>query len=143
MTQIKEWMKKIHQTAVEHGWWDNDVICFNCSTNERNFGEQIGLMHSELSEALEEYRNGRPLDYLYFSDYGDESEVDINLVCDKDNFGNLASVCKLEGVGAEFADTIIRILDTCEKYGIDIEKAIEMKMAYNENRPYRHGGKLC
>ncbi len=37
-----------------------------------------------------------------------------------------------------FADTIIRIFDTCGHYGIDLEQAIEIKMKYNESRPYKH-----
>ena len=50
---------------------------------------------------------------------------------------------KPEGVPIELADLIIRVLDTCEQYGIDIEAAIEMKIKYNETREYRHGGKLA
>ena len=40
---LKEFQKEVHQTAIDHGWWETD----------RNIGEQIALMHSELSEALE------------------------------------------------------------------------------------------
>ena len=36
----------VHQTAVDHGWWKYP----------RSFAECIALMHSELSEALEEDR---------------------------------------------------------------------------------------
>ena len=39
------------------------------------------------------------------------------------------------------ADVIIRIFDTCETYQIDIAKALEIKMAYNKTREYRHGNK--
>jgi NTP pyrophosphatase (non-canonical NTP hydrolase) len=39
--------KKIHQNAVDHGWWDG----------VRTIPELLVLLHSEVSEALEAYRN--------------------------------------------------------------------------------------
>jgi len=44
-------------------------------------------------------------------------------------------------VSEEFADTIIRILDTAEHMGLDMEKAIMEKMAHNATREYKHGKK--
>lgn len=44
---IKELIRECHCIAKEKGWWEN----------ERNDGELIALMHSELSEALEAMRN--------------------------------------------------------------------------------------
>ncbi len=44
---IKEIMKECHNIARSKGWWDD----------ERNDGELIALMHSELSEALEVIRS--------------------------------------------------------------------------------------
>ena len=40
--------KKIHALAVEKGWYDKD----------RPIPELLCLIHSEISEALEAYRNG-------------------------------------------------------------------------------------
>ena len=100
---------EINQNAKDHGWWDN----------ERTFGEIIALIHSEASEALEEYRSGRDIREVYFSDNG-----------------------KPEGIPIELADVIIRILDFCGRYDIDIDHALAKKMMYNRNRPYRHGGKV-
>jgi len=44
---IKEFIKECHKVAKTKGWWEVD----------RNEGELIALMHSELSEALESMRN--------------------------------------------------------------------------------------
>ena len=39
----------------------------------------------------------------------------------------------------EIADTFIRLCDITGEMGIDIEKVILDKMAYNLTRPYKHG----
>lgn len=45
--QLNQLINECHRVAREKGWWDN----------ERNDGELIALMHSELSEALEAMRS--------------------------------------------------------------------------------------
>src|SRR5688500_769565 len=45
--------REIHRTAVDHGFWDKD----------RNLGEMLMLVASELAECLEEDRAGEPLVY--------------------------------------------------------------------------------
>lgn len=44
---IKEWQRDCHDNAVAHGWWDE----------KRPIPELLCLIHSEVSEALEAYRN--------------------------------------------------------------------------------------
>lgn len=118
---LNELAKEVHQNAIEHGWWKE----------ERSFGEIIALCHSELSEALEEYRNARP------SIYVDDFE-NCKRITDVSEFAGR----KPEGVATELADCIIRILDYCGRTGIDIDEAIRIKHEYNKTRPYRHGGKV-
>lgn len=43
----------------------------------------------------------------------------------------------------ELVDLIIRLLDFTGGTGLDIEGALSAKMAYNESRSYRHGGKVA
>jgi NTP pyrophosphatase (non-canonical NTP hydrolase) len=104
--------KTVFENAQTKGWWQEDQNKWSTLVPEK-----IALMHSELSEALEEYRNG----YHPSQTYTKEG--------------------KPEGIPIEMADLIIRALDFCHAYGIDIDKAIETKMAYNATRPYKHGGK--
>ena len=51
---INEWAKKIHENAINHGWWESD----------RSVSEIIALCHAELSESLEEDRKGADLVYI-------------------------------------------------------------------------------
>jgi NTP pyrophosphatase (non-canonical NTP hydrolase) len=120
---LNELAKDIHQNAVNHGWWEK----------EREFGSLIALMHSELSEALEEHRNGRDFTW-YNCEHCNSKEH-----CEKPP--KRCTKAKPEGIPIELADCIIRILVYCGKEGIDIEKAIRIKHEYNKTRSYRHGGK--
>lgn len=106
----REYVKEHGLTLCADGWWDE----------ERGFPEVLALIHSEVSEALEEYRNGHGATEIYFSDSG-----------------------KPEGIPTELADVIIRVLDYCGYAGINIDAAISQKHEYNKSRPYRHGGKKC
>ena len=123
---IDSLMKEAHECAVEHGWWEN----------ERNFGEQIALMHSELSEVLEEYRRfgTKPRYFLY---------TDLHPAIPGNPEPSFLEGDKPEGIAAEMADLLIRAFDTCARYKIPLAEALRVKMAYNRTRPYRHGNKLA
>ena len=129
--KINDFAKEVHENAVKHGWWDE----------ERSFGEIIALCHSELSEALEEYRNRKPDVYFVIDTVQRDGKTVIPEIRTDYHDGNYDGE-KPEGVFVELADCIIRILDYCGKEGIDIEYVIRRKHEYNKTRPYRHGGKV-
>jgi NTP pyrophosphatase (non-canonical NTP hydrolase) len=133
---LAEFAKAVTKTAHEHGWWEDPKTG---EPTSRNMGEMLMLMTSELAEGLEAWRDGEPeLWYKYPNRaparYEDQPELLIN--------GEII-LGKPCGLASEFADTIIRILDTCETLGIPLIEALIRKAAYNETRPYRHGGKLA
>ncbi len=73
-----DWLAaEINETAKASGFWDT----------ERNMGEMLMLIISELAEALEEHRTNKSLFYLSYTG-------------------------KPEGIITELADAAIRILDT-------------------------------
>lgn len=127
---LAELGKNFHQTSVEHGWWED---------GDRNFGELMALLHSEISEALEEWRNGHKLTEVYYNEYGGGQhpyKLDGHIQADDER-----KILKPEGIPVEFADVIIRLLETCYHYGIDIDAVVQLKAEYNKTRPYRHGKK--
>lgn len=127
--KLNSFAAAVHENAVTHGWWEE----------ERGLPEVLMLCVSELAEALEEYRSGRPMLYFPCNAGG--------VCCEEDGSAHyapcLAQSKKPEGVAVELADCIIRILDYCGHAGIDIEEAIRIKHEYDKTRPYRHGGKKC
>jgi NTP pyrophosphatase (non-canonical NTP hydrolase) len=50
---------------------------------------------------------------------------------------------KPEGFGSECADVLIRLLDTCQRYNVNLHAEFERKLAHNATRGHRHGGKLA
>jgi len=100
--------------AVEHGFTD------------ASFPEDMALIHSEVSEALEEYRFGLNPNDLGYEEQDDRGRKPMKPV----------------GIPSELADVIIRVLHVCGKHGIDIENAVNEKMKFNESRPYKHGKKI-
>ena len=104
---LAELQKEAHAIAKEKGWWDE----------ERTFGDLIALVHSELSEALEAYREHGLKDWrshTYSDGFVDEHPQ-----------GE-----KPEGVASEFADVVIRVADMAEWYQWNLDHV----------RPFAYGG---
>lgn len=143
--------EQIHQNAADHGFWDK--ICF---------AEKIALIHSELSEALEEDREGRPdvwhsiggqpvyratdgsgTDWTTDPDgatgaYGPADEQ--TLLADCTQIDTWIGVkAKPEGAAVELVDALIRILDQLGYMRVNIDGLVAEKMAYNADRPIKHG----
>ena len=97
----------IHQSCLDAGWY-NDLE--TGQRIERNFGEVVALMHSELSEALEGWRKNLNDDHLPHRN----------------------------AIEVEFEDVIIRILDTAGAMNLDVAGAMQEKFAYNQSRADHH-----
>lgn len=169
---IAQLCREAHETSVSKGWRDEDpkFVAFvshvmnedNALTGDQSalmvedmrklagysgrgkVPEQLMLIVSELSEALEEYRSGR--EDIYFQNCGKCRQASVNLREDEVHaisYGEHDHSGKPEGFAVEIADVLIRIGDLCGRYDVPIEKAVRLKLAFNKTRPHRHGGKAC
>lgn len=134
---LNELRDQAERIGREHGFTDASI------------GDDIALMHSELSEALEDHRKGRsPMEVWYeekvsvFDKDGKPIMVDGKPAFIGIRHDQYAPGLKPCGIPSELADEVIRILHFSGKHGIDIEKAVTEKMAYNETRPFKHGNKV-
>ena len=126
---INELSKQVYEANVKKGFYDD----------QKNIGEMLALIHSEVSEALECDRKDKyykePIirgglivseaineqSDNWYQDYF-ESQV-------KDTFED------------ELADIMIRVMDLAGYKGIDLDTHIKAKMRYNALRPHKHGKK--
>lgn len=120
---LNEFAKEVHANAVAHGWWET----------EGDPAEIIALIHSEWSEALEEYRAGRPMVWHECMDEGQAPE-DRPVVCEQcTDCYYYGKECehrgkKPEGIAVELIDGCIRILDFAahEKVSLKFENIEEL-----------------
>ena len=130
---INELAKEVHETAVAHGWWEKPPT----------LPEALCLIHAELSEALEEYREGNPL--IYGTCALAAEDCKFSGVCDRvgrpGEGEGIDGPCKPEGIAVELADVILRTLDLMAALGVDVDAVVMAKHKYNLGREYRHGGK--
>lgn len=91
-----------YDISKAHGFWPN---------TPRNKGEQIALMHEELSGMLEGLRKPRPDPH-----------------CPEFTREEVKAV-----------DLLIRLLDYANGHGLRFMGALRAKFEFNETRPYLHG----
>lgn len=120
---VSSHMNEVERWTKEKKWWKDG----------RTVGDDIALIHSELSEALEAYRDYHSTTIVrYEYRNGELRSVSENEEHEKG---------KPVGVPTEIADVYIRLLHFCAEHGIDLAEEFKRKMDYNWTRTERHGGK--
>lgn len=109
---ISKWQKIVHQNAKNKGFYDGPLG----QRTDLRIASMLALVHSEVSEALEDVRKGHM-----------KTEIE--------------SDGKPVGFPSELADIVIRVLDMAEWMGIDMNAVMKLKHDYNCTREYRNGNK--
>ena len=79
---------------------------------------KVSLIHTELSEAIEELRAGHAADHVYHSEGG-----------------------KPEGFMVEIVDAVVRCFDLADEVGVSLGALLLEKLSHNSTRGRLHGGK--
>ncbi len=135
--EIKSTIEQVGANAKAKGFWDK----------ERNVGEMLMLIVSELGEALDAHREGKRADLKEYKERiievgktfngSEEAREDFLAHYAMDLFKHRIK----DTLEDELADAIIRIFDTCAYLEIDLETHIGLKMKYNTTREKLHGKK--
>jgi NTP pyrophosphatase (non-canonical NTP hydrolase) len=112
---IEEMQAEVLEINARHDWGNGEPVPFQTA---------ISNLHGEVSEAWEAWRK-----------WG------VDDATTEESARGTGQPPKPEGVGSEFADIFIRLLDNCAAYGVDLRAEYERKVAYNRTRPVKHGGK--
>lgn len=145
---IPDLQQLIHDWAIRKEWRGPKA-------DMRHFSDEVALIASEVFEALEAWRDtnsvtdiwwGYTFEYRHVK-FKDMTEDQLFAVLDispkeldtlvKD--GDIKK--KAMGVAPELADLHIRLLETCQEYGIPLLEWTLLVMNQNEKREVRHGGK--
>jgi NTP pyrophosphatase (non-canonical NTP hydrolase) len=104
---LNELSQKIFQANKEKGFWDN----------ERNVGEMLMLVTTELAEAMESHRKGKFCQLETFNDtyFDNLKDAEFKQAFEKnikDTFSD------------EMADALIRILDMCGGWKLTLKSTL-------------------
>lgn len=102
---LRDLMTEVREVNTANGWFEDT----------RSFGEDAALLHSEVSEALEAYR--------------DHGVSDLTLAA------HAGRIVKPEGFGSELADVLIRWLDTVERQSMTLDAASSLNLPLDKIQP--------
>jgi|SRR6478609_4069627 len=165
--EFMEMQEQVHTWAEEKGWTDPEILNPDADptpTEERL--AQIALIHLQLSNELELIRKGEPS-----SGFLETIAVSLPPIARVEGVNAIKVLSKLalvhsevsegvdavlkgvikttvvdgkpEGLGSETADVHIRLLQLAGMLNQDSTKDFALKMEYNAQRSFKHGGKLA
>lgn len=142
---LNELSEKIYKANIEKGFYEDNKELISFLENQHSpsylvevakkaiLGQRLALIVSEASEALEANRkekNCGTLAETYF-------KASIGNELFKENFEKKIK----DTLEDEVSDILIRVLDFCGAYKINIDFHVKQKLRYNSLRPYKHGKK--
>ncbi len=143
-TTLSYLQQRAFNTAVDKGWWPKEDLPLR---ETKLIAEKLLLVGTEIAEGFEDIREHKSVTQNFYTKKG-TTQVWNSEVRQFEQVTYEMSVPpwtggKPCGFPSEMADVVIRVLDLCGAAGIDLEGAILEKMAFNDTRPYRHGGKAA
>ena len=114
----------IYAANKAKGFWDQ----------ERNVGETLMLVVTELAEAMEVHRKTGDIRL-------NSAAMETVSGVSEDLFPSTFVMLAKDTFGDEIADALIRLFDLAGGFGIDLDFHVSQKLRYNATREHKHGKK--
>ncbi len=130
--RFEKLQREVHEVNVKNGWWETPP----------SIGDILAMMHCELSEAMEAYREGKNIDDVWYDCKQQDDE------CTEGYYTSIGGCqscpySKPEGIPVELADCVMRIMDIMEYVGFFISKELYDHLGENIIAAFKKGIMNC
>ena len=149
-TQLQKWAKKIHNNALEKGFYDKEKELYFSYNQRLEIVKELCEFHDAWKKDNEKYKEEladvviRVLDYLQYRGFNIDGCSFMSEITGNNTYTVSKEAYIMFGYVSDgwYMPVIFRCFQIATYLNFDLIQEVEKKMQYNTTRPYLHGNKI-